>query len=142
VNNNGISDGNLAPVGGGLYLDDETTTLTNVNLWDNAATMAGSAIEQTNTQHHSSLCTIQNSVFFNNQNANNTGAGIDESNGSPTLSSTITYEYSAFSTMATGNLSAPANFSSESPGGAPAILTSLGNNIASDGTGNLSAAGD
>jgi len=133
--------GNQATVGGGLYLADETTTLTDVSMTGNSATGEGSAIEQISTPDQATLSTIQDSTFFNNQGSSG-GGSIDNAPDAGSLSSTVTYEDSIFSTSATGGASAAPNFSGESAGGIPATLTSLGNNIASDGTGNLTAAGD
>jgi uncharacterized repeat protein (TIGR01451 family) len=129
---------NQAIFGGALYLAGEATTLTDVRMYDNSATDSGSAIHQFSTTNHAASTTIRDSVVFNNQGQSG-GASINNALGS-SRSSTVTYERSAFSTTAIGTPSAPPNFNDDAD--ATTILTSLGDNIASDNTGNLTATGD
>ncbi len=129
-----------ANAGSALNIAGEITTITNTNISNNSATGNGSAIDQFSISNHAAVLAIQNSTFFNNQSSGGAASIVDESLGS--LTSTVTYAGSIFSTSATGSSSASPNFSNLSASVPPATFASLGNNIASDGTGNLIATGD
>ena len=134
-------ENNQANAGGALNLAGEITTITNTNISNNSATGNGSAIDQFSISNHAAVLAIQNSTFFNNQSSGGAASIVDESlAGSST--SNVTYGGSIFSTSTTGSSTAPPNFSNLSASVPPATFTSLGNNIASDGTGNLIATGD
>ena len=94
-------DDNQAIAGGAMCVDDETTTITDVNMTGNTSTGDGSAIEQLSTRDYATLTTIEDSTFFNNQSSSGGGA-VDNAPDAESLSSTITYQNSIFSTGVAG----------------------------------------
>jgi hypothetical protein len=144
-----IADNFASFAGGGLGVTSTTTTITNTTFSGNSTALQGSAI---NAQ--GSTLTISNTTFSGNQiTGTNGGAGAiyHFANGQALTLTNSTFSgntsASAFgggAALVSQNPGSYRNtvFSGQSPQISGSGASSLGNNICSDGSGNLSGAGD
>ena len=129
IRNSAVVNNEASSIGGGLALRNGTTTLTNVTISGNQAASQGAGIDNTSVGEATGL-TILNSTIVNNSGPSGTNLrNFDQSGGA-----TVVIQNSVFA-MPQGSSNIE-NF------GAAATITSLGNNISDDATGNLNATGD
>jgi CSLREA domain-containing protein len=133
VVNNSTINGNRAlnNTGGGIFNQNGTATLTNCTLSGNSGT-GGGGITNFATSSVTTMLMTNCTIADNTATVSGLGGGIRLRQGG-TGSVTLQFRNSLFANNSDTNV---AVF------GAPATLTSLGNNLSSDGTGNLTAAGD
>lgn len=144
-----IADSNGASSGGGLGVASTAATITSTTFSDNSATLQGSAI---NAQ--GATLTVSNTTISGNRATatnGNGGAIFHFSNGQSMTLTNVTFSGNTSASTFGGGVALISQnpgsyrntiFSGQSPQISGGGASSLGNNICSDGSGSLSAAGD